>query len=92
MTSLFERNENGLGFKPTARGHVLLRVWDLLSWIAAAWLFGTLLTTGSAPVWLYVLVAPFFIAPFFIMMFFSRRGPIGALLHFARLMRNRRRS
>lgn len=92
MSALFVRNDNGRGFKPTAHGQVLLRVWDVLSGITAAWFFGTLLMTGSAPAWLYMLVAPFFIAPMLIMIFFSGRGPIGALLHYARLMRDRRRS
>ncbi len=81
MSALFVRNEDGRGFKPTARGEVLLRVWDVLSWIAAAGFFGTLLATGSAPLWLYFLVAPFCIAPFFAAMFFSGRGPLGALFY-----------
>lgn len=89
MTHLFERNENGQGFRPTARGMMLLHVWDVLSWIVAAIFFGTLLTQGAAPWWLFVLVAPFAVGPFLLAMFFSGKGPIGALTHYSRAMGER---
>ncbi len=84
MKALVVRNEDGRGFRPTPRGATVLRVWDVVSWIVAAVFFGTLLTQGSAPAWLYFAAAPFFIAPFLMAMFLSGRGPLGALLHYGR--------
>ncbi len=83
-SGLFVRAEDGRGFRPTKRGAVLLRVWDVLSWIVVLVVLTTWVMQGSVPIWMIVLVVPFAIAPFLAAMFFSGRGPLGALVHYAR--------
>lgn len=89
MSALFVRNENGRGYKPTARGMIFLRIWDVLGLIVFVGFCAVLLQPGDTPWWAFALVAPFAIAPLFMMMLSSGRGPIGALLHYARPTKER---
>ena len=81
---LFVRNESGRGFRPTARGQRLLRVWEVASWALIATIIGVYLIQGSVPWWLLVVGLPFAIAPLIMMMLFTGLGPIGALIHYGR--------
>jgi len=81
-TKFFVRNENGRGFRPTARGQRLLAAWDVASWMLIAMVVGVWVTQGAVPWWLWIVVVPFAVAPWAAAMFFSGRGPIGALLYY----------
>lgn len=89
MTAFFVRNENGGGYKPTKRGIALVRIADALGLVTFVGFCVFLLQPGDTPWWAFAALAPFAIAPLLWMMLFSGKGPIGALLHYARRERDR---
>jgi hypothetical protein len=86
-TKFFVRNEDGRGFRPTARRKQLLLVWDVSSWVFIAIVAGVWISQGSVAWWLLAAAIPFAVAPWVAAMFFSGRGPIGALLYYGRRRR-----